>query len=61
LTFVIFLTAEALSSLFKARKPPQINGGRRCNWDRGRYSPREFARTGACLWALPALCRPMKD
>src|SRR5258708_39685512 len=25
----------------------------RCNWDRGRYSPREFARTGLDAKALP--------
>jgi hypothetical protein len=25
---------------------PHQGSGQRCNWDRGRYSPREFARTG---------------
>src|ERR1700722_3296437 len=29
----------------------------RCNWDRGRYSPREFARTGQPLDALPVHSR----
>jgi preprotein translocase subunit YajC len=28
--------------------------GQRCNWDRGRYSPREFARTGALAKAALA-------
>jgi preprotein translocase subunit YajC len=35
----------------------QMRGGRRCNWDRGRYSPREFARTGLTPKALPVYSR----
>jgi preprotein translocase subunit YajC len=29
----------------------------RCNWDRGRYSPREFARIGAALGRCPVHSR----
>src|SRR5579863_5964223 len=38
-----------LTGLTGGRKRRKSGVGRRCNWDRGRYSPREFARIGSAL------------
>jgi preprotein translocase subunit YajC len=38
-----------ISGLLGGCKRRKSTGWRRCNWERGRYSPREFARTGQML------------
>src|SRR6202012_2954381 len=38
-----------LTGLAGACKRPKRGAWQRCNWGRGRYSPREFARTGLAL------------
>jgi hypothetical protein len=41
----------ALSGLTARRKVAKSPVWQRCNWGNGRYSPREFDRTGRPLWA----------
>jgi hypothetical protein len=40
---------RTLNGPYGGPQAAQIRVWQRCNWDRGRYSPREFARTGLAL------------
>src|SRR5258708_40219571 len=42
-----------ISGLTRRCNPSKSEVWQRCNWDRGRYSPREFARTGLDAKAWP--------
>ena len=49
LTSFGFLTMHPYRAFRKAASGANEGVWQRCNWDRGRYSPREFARTGPML------------